>query len=83
MERIKTASTENILIDGLKYCHTKTINEISQYGLILSEKGKLEKNETIGFLIRIKPSDVDEGGVMAGVGSICSWKVNECCCPND
>ena len=44
---------------------------------MLARKGDLEVNRTCGFLIRAKPEDKNEGGIMAGVGSICSWVLEE------
>jgi len=37
----------------------------------------LARNDVSGFLIRAKPENENEGGIMAGVGSIVPWKFIE------
>ena len=45
---------------------------------IIQGRGKeLTKNEIVGHLIRIKPSTEREGGILAGVGSLCAWAREE------
>jgi hypothetical protein len=36
--------------------------------------GELIRNEALGFLLRAKPENVNEGGIMTGVGAIIPWK---------
>lgn len=37
----------------------------------------MARNDVSGFLIRAKPENENEGGIMAGVGSIVPWKFIE------
>lgn len=75
MERIKTTPIKNVLICGAEVECTDCDYELSCYGAVYGKKKKLIKNESTGFLIRVKPSHKNEGGIMGGVGSICSWKL--------
>lgn len=34
----------------------------------------MTQNEIVGHLIRIKPVTEHEGGILAGVGSLCAWR---------
>jgi hypothetical protein len=45
--------------------------------VVYGKKRQLIKNENTGFLIRVKPSHQNEGGIMGGVGSICSWMIED------
>jgi hypothetical protein len=50
---------------------------VSQYGVIGSENDFLSVNATTGFLIRVKCIDNNEGGIMSGGGSLCSWIIED------
>ena len=50
---------------------------MSHYGVITGKDKEVKDNYVAGFLIRAKPSEKNEGGVMDGNGAICSWKI--CC----
>jgi glutathione synthase len=77
MEKITTKPVQNILMNGLQNIKVNCIYEVSQYGIIAIDNNQLVKSDSCGFLIRIKPEDVNEGGIMAGVGSICSWIIED------
>lgn len=51
-------------------------SEVSIYGAVYSS-GEGIVNESDGFLVRCKPKDVNEGGLMAGTGAIGSLEL-EC-----
>lgn len=73
MSKIITPAKENLLIYGQSSIKSQCVYEVSQYGTIVVEEGSLLSSDTCGFLIRTKPDCCNEGGIMAGVGSICSW----------
>ena len=73
MERIRTRPIKNTLVCGSNVECTDCDYEISQYGVVYGKNRKLIKNEGTGFLIRVKPTYRNEGGIMGGVGSVCSW----------
>ena len=75
MERIKTPSYKNTLISGSSSDYVDCDYEVSHYGVIYGKKRDVVVNKTAGFLIRVKPSSKNEGGVMDGTGSICSWRL--------
>ena len=48
--------------------------EVSNFGVVERGEGSArERNDVIGHLIRIKPVSMHEGGILAGVGSLCAW----------
>lgn len=70
MKRIRNPEYDNILLTNEKFYKCKTITEYSIYGsLIVNEKAE-EDNQTFGYLLRTKNSQIAEGGVFAGVGHI-------------
>lgn len=75
MQKIHTNSYENILINGSSFEKAMCDYEVSNYGVIFGKGSELITNKTVGHLIRVKPSTSLEGGIMAGLGSICSWMV--------
>jgi glutathione synthase len=77
MEKIVTKPIENVLISGSQHLKAKCIYEVSQYGILGIDGDAILKSESCGFLIRVKPENVNEGGIMAGVGSICSWMLED------
>ena len=77
MERIKTASYRNTLVNGSSSESVDCDYEVSHYGVISGKNKELEANKVGGFLIRAKPSSKNEGGVMDGGGAICSWKIRD------
>jgi hypothetical protein len=77
MERINTKTFKNVLINGSTVESTTCDYELSNYGVMLGKSKELVTNDVVGFLIRVKPSSSNEGGIMAGVGSICSWLIDE------
>lgn len=77
MSKIETLPLENILMEGRTHTKASCVYEVSQYGILAIENDELLKCDTCGFLIRIKPEHATEGGIMVGVGSICSWLIKE------
>ena len=75
MERIKTPSYKNYLINGSSFQKFDCDYEVSHYGVIYGKDNEIKINKSAGFLIRAKPSSKNEGGVMDGTGAICSWKI--------
>lgn len=76
MEKIITKPIENILMHGTaQSIKVECTYEISQYGTIAIEDKQLLKSDSCGFLIRAKPASANEGGVLVGIGSICSWMI--------
>jgi len=55
MEKIETNSVENTMFMGKSHKTMKCICEISRYGLLTEVDGKLARNTTEGYLVRIKP----------------------------
>jgi glutathione synthase len=77
MEKINTKPIENILFDCTKSLQTLCDYEISHYGIIQGKDRELTQNETVGHMVRLKPVTEREGGIMAGVGALCSWMRDE------
>lgn len=77
MEKIYTCTENNLIVNG--YCYENCIcdYQISRYGVIIGEKDMLKQNKVEGFLIRIKCDTSNEGGIMSGGGSLCSWMIDK------
>jgi glutathione synthase len=73
MEKIQTKPIENVLVGGSKYEKTLCDYEVSCFGVIQGKGKELTQNDTVGHLIRIKPSTEREGGIFAGKGCLCTW----------
>ncbi|MBC8220929.1 MAG: glutathione synthase [Proteobacteria bacterium] len=66
MEKIEAETHPAILVVN-GYAETLTsVSEIGRYGICFAENGVVESNEDIGYLVRTKAENVNEGGVCAG-----------------
>ncbi|EKF27916.1 glutathione synthetase, putative [Trypanosoma cruzi marinkellei] len=73
MSRIEfPVSSGAFLVNGKVVQLEKNIcSEVGIYGVILSDTGGcLMQNDCAGYVVRSKPADVDDGGVMAGVAAL-------------
>jgi hypothetical protein len=66
-----------LLLNGENHVEAKCICEISQYGVILVENNELLESETCGFLLRIKPENENEGGIMPESAPYAQWSFND------
>lgn len=83
MQIIETQPLENIILCGNQHGKAECVYEISSYGILIHDQKELLKNDQVGFLIRVKPKNQNEGGVLAGAGCLCSWMIeddNKPCC---
>lgn len=66
MERIFPSENEAIMVrDGVIY-KANCLCELGIYSTYLEYNDNVELNDYVGYLLRIKPSDSNEGGVQAG-----------------
>lgn len=67
MQRIRPTITPNtrILRDGQESV-INAVSELGNYGYILARNGDIIANEACGWLLRTKPVESDEGGLLAG-----------------
>ena len=66
MEKIEAETHPAILVVN-GYAETLTsVSEIGRYGICFAENGVVESNEDVGYLVRTKAENVNEGGVCAG-----------------
>ena len=74
MEKIEAVTHPAILVtDG--YAETLTsVSEIGRYGICFAENGVVVSNEDVGYLVRTKAENVNEGGVCAGFACLNSLK---------
>ena len=63
-------STENYLVRDGKLTKEPVISELGIYGTILFDKESIRSNEYAGSLLRTKLSSSNEGGVVAGFGTV-------------
>lgn len=56
-----------LLKQGLIYANVETISELGTYGTLLSIDGKIVTNEYAGYVLRTKPSEASEGGLVHGI----------------
>lgn len=74
MERIAAVSEPAALVVESFSEVLPAISEIGRYGICLAEGNKIIENRDIGYLVRTKSADKDEGGVCAGyacLNSLC------------
>ena len=66
MEKIEAETHPAILVVN-GYAETLTsVSEVGRYGICFTENGVVESNEDVGYLVRTKAENVNEGGVCAG-----------------
>ena len=66
MEKIDAETHPAILVVN-GYAETLTsVSEIGRYGICFAENGIVESNEDVGYLVRTKAENINEGGVCAG-----------------
>ncbi|KAJ8686608.1 hypothetical protein QAD02_022402 [Eretmocerus hayati] len=71
MERIKPPKQKNYLIQAGKDIKLQDcVSELGIFGVTLGDDRKLILNTTCDYLLRSKPADADEGGMMTGIGAI-------------
>ena len=74
MERIVTPDETSILVVDQVAEETKTVSEIGRYAACFFDGDKVGFNKDIGYLVRTKAADQNEGGVCAGyacLNSLC------------
>jgi hypothetical protein len=47
--------------------------EVSNYGIVFGKNKEIVRSDVVGHLVRVKPITLNEGGIMSGQGSLCSW----------
>lgn len=70
MERINSVETQTIMLFENKPKIIDSISEFSAYGVILSDDTTIYQNKSIGFLVRTKDKNSNEGGVIVGASAI-------------
>ncbi len=74
MERIEAPTHSSILVVDKKTNQSTCVSEIGRFGTCFTERDKILLNQDIGYLVRTKSEDQDEGGVSAGyacLNSLC------------
>jgi len=77
MERIESIVTPSGLVVESTCEDLPSISEIGRYGLCLAEGKQIIENRDLGYLVRTKSADLDEGGVCAGYACLNSLCLNE------
>ena len=75
MQKIHSPAIENGIIVDESFVTQACEYEISRYGTLSWFDGEIVRNQADGFLVRAKPPTSNEGGIMAGIGSIVTWKL--------
>lgn len=68
MERIRPAVQPGWALRGGELWQGDTVSEIGMFGVLLGSQDTVDLNQGVGYLVRTKPQDVDEGGISAGYG---------------
>ncbi len=74
MERIEAQEHQAILVVEGKTQETSCISEVGCYGVCLAKENDILLNQDVGYLVRTKAADQNEGGVCAGyacLNSLC------------
>ena len=66
MEKIEAETDPAILVVNGNAETLTSVSEIGRYGICFADNGGVESNEDVGYLVRTKAENVDEGGVCAG-----------------
>ena len=66
MEKIEAETHPAILVVNGNAETLTSVSEIGRYGICFADNGVLESNEDVGYLVRTKAENVNEGGVCAG-----------------
>jgi glutathione synthase len=66
MEKIEAETHPAILVVNGNAETLTSVSEIGRYGICFADNGGVESNEDVGYLVRTKAENVDEGGVCAG-----------------
>ncbi len=77
MERIEAMVTPSELVVESTSENLPSISEIGRYGLCLAEGKQIIENRDLGYLVRTKSADLDEGGVCAGYACLNSLCLTE------
>lgn len=70
MERINSVETQTIMLFENKPKIIESVSEFSAYGVILSDETTIHQNKSVGFLVRTKDKNSNEGGVIVGASAI-------------
>jgi glutathione synthase len=66
MEKIKAKTHEAILVVNGKVEKHTSVSEIGRFGICFADNGVVQSNEDVGYLVRTKAKNVNEGGVCSG-----------------
>ncbi|MDC0246552.1 glutathione synthase [Deltaproteobacteria bacterium] len=66
MEKIKAKTHQAILVVNGKVEKHTSVSEIGRFGICFAENGLVQSNEDVGYLVRTKAKNVNEGGVCSG-----------------
>lgn len=70
MEKICPPQVETTILKEHTAIRTKVISEVSVYGIILSDDKQIYCNKSVGFLLRTKDINTNEGGIIVGSAAI-------------
>jgi glutathione synthase len=71
MEKIiPRTSAGTVMKGGEAFHHANLVSELGTFGAVLSDGVHLALNEYAGYVVRTKPADIQDGGVMAGVAAL-------------
>ena len=86
MDRIQPPVTKNYMVrPGSEPMLVDVISELGIFGYVLGDKDRIISNKQVGHMLRTKLSNVNEGGVAAGLGALDSIYLvpAESCCVNN
>lgn len=66
MDRIRPTHHETSIMRNQEITQINAVSELGIYGTILARNNIIIKNEQVGWLLRTKPEESDEGGVVSG-----------------
>ena len=74
MEKIEAEThPANLVVNGNAETLT-SVSEVGRYGICFADNGVVESNEDVGYLVRTKSENINEGGVCAGFACLNSLK---------
>ena len=75
-------TTNYMVRPGAEPMLTEVISELGIFGYVIGDASKIVSNHQVGHMLRTKLSNVNEGGVAAGLGALDSVflvDIERCC----
>ena len=77
MEKISAQTQSAVLVVNDHAEELTCVSEVGRYGICFADNGVLEKNQDVGYLVRTKAQNINEGGVCSGFACLNSLTLED------